>query len=95
MSTVFLDVSERPDLQECLNEFVVWADRWQLQVAEHKCFVLTIVYITPTTYHLKCVQLLSVNENRDLGVIVDDKCLLSLTHINHVSVQCWNTVLRH
>ena len=36
ISTVFSDISERPDMQECLNEFVVWVDKWQLQVAEHK-----------------------------------------------------------
>ena len=41
ISTVFSDVSERPDMQVCLNEFVVWADRWQLQdlgvIVHDKC----------------------------------------------------------
>ena len=40
LSTVLSDVSERPNMQKCLNERVVWADRWKLQVAEHKCCVL-------------------------------------------------------
>ena len=53
ISTVFADVSERPNMQECLNEVVVLADRWQLQVAKHKCCVLTIGNFTPITYHLK------------------------------------------
>ena len=79
MSTVFSDVSE-----ECLNEFVAWADRWQLQVAEHKCCVLTIGNITSTIYHLKGLQLLNVNEYRDLGVIVHDKCLFK----QHISSIC-------
>ena len=61
ISAVFTDVSERPDMQDCLNEFVVWADRWQLQVAKHKCCVLTIGNITPITYQLKGVQLLLMN----------------------------------
>ena len=49
ISAVFSDVSERPDMQECLNEFVVLADRWQLEVTEHKCCVLAIGNITPIT----------------------------------------------
>ena len=84
ISSVFSDVSERPDMQECLKKFVVWADRRQLQAAEHKCCVLTIGNITPTTYHLKGVQLLHVNEYRDLGVIVDDKCIFK----QHISTIC-------
>ena len=54
-------------MQECRNEFVVWADRWQLQVAERKCCVLMIGNITPTSYHPKVLQLHNVNESRNLG----------------------------
>ena len=70
---------------------MVWTDRWQLQVAEHKCFVLTIGNITPTTYHLKGVQLLNVNEYRDLGVIVDDKCLFK-QHISSICRKAYDTI---
>ena len=48
ISTVFSSISERPDMQEYLSEFVVWIDRW-LQVAEHECCVLTFGNITQTT----------------------------------------------
>ena len=70
---------------------MVWTDRWQLQVAEHKCFVLTIGNITPTAYHLKGVQLLNVNEYRDLGVIVDDKCLFK-QHISSICCKAYGTI---
>ena len=39
--TVLSDVSERSTMQERLNQFMEWADRWQLKIAEHKCCVLT------------------------------------------------------
>ena len=91
ISSVFSDVSERPDMQECLKKFVVWADRRQLQAAEHKCCVLTIGNIIPTTYHLKRVQLLHVNEYLDLGVIVDDKCLFK-QHISSICRKAYITI---
>ena len=34
--TVLSDVSERSTMQERLNQFMEWADRWQLKIAEHK-----------------------------------------------------------
>ena len=41
ISTVLSNVSERSTVQERLNQFMEWADRWQLKIAEHKCCVLT------------------------------------------------------
>ena len=58
-------------MQERLNQFMEWADRWQLKIAEHKCCGS---YILPT-YNLNGVQLLNVKEFRDLGIIVDADCL--------------------
>ena len=49
---VFSDVSERPVTRDRFNESMVWAERWQLQAAEHNCCVLTIGNNTPATYHL-------------------------------------------
>ena len=69
-------------MQGCPNEFVVWAYWWQLQVAEHKCCVLTIGNITLTTYHLKGVQLI---------VIVDDKCLFK-QHILSICHKVYSTI---
>ena len=91
ISTVFSDVSERPDMQECLNEVVVWPDRWQLPGAEHKCYIQTIGNVTLKSYLLKGVQLLSVNEYRYLGVIVNDKCLFK-QHISSICRKAYSTI---
>ena len=71
VSTVLSDVSERSIMQESLNQFMEWADRWQLKIAEHKCCFLTHGTNTPPKYNLNGVQLLNVKEFRDLGIIVD------------------------
>ena len=64
ISTVLSDVSKRSTMQKRLNQFMEWADRWQLKIAEHKCCVLTLgSYILPT-YYLNGVQLLNVKEFR-------------------------------
>ena len=66
------DVSDWPVMQELINEFMVWAERWKLQIPECKCCVLTIGNNTSSTYHLKGVQLLNANVYGDLGVLDDD-----------------------
>ena len=71
VSTVLSDVSERSIMQESLNQFMEWADRWQLKIAEHKCCFLTHGTNTPPKYNLNGVQLLNVKEFHDLGIIVD------------------------
>ena len=83
ISTVLSDVSERSTMQESLNQFMEWADRWQLKIAEHKCCVLTHGTNIPPTYNLNGVQLLNVKEFRDLGIIVDADCLFK-QHISHI-----------
>ena len=71
MSTVLSDVSERSTMQERLNQFMEWADSWQLKIAEHKCCVLTHGSDILPTYNINGVQLLNVKEFRDLGIIID------------------------
>ena len=68
-------------LQEGLNDFMNWADQWQLIVAEHKCLVLSHGNCDPPSYYLKDVNLDNVDHHKDLGVIVDDHCLFK----QHVS----------
>ena len=75
-------------MQERLNEVMVWAERWQLQVDEHKCCVLT-GNNTPTTYHLTWVQL--VNDCRDLDVLVDGHCLFK-KHISSIWCKAYITI---
>ena len=78
------DASERHELQEQLDDFMMWTDRWQLQIAEHKCCVLTHGNVVPPMYHMKVVPLLNVSEFRDLGVIIDSHCIFK----QHIPLTC-------
>ena len=83
-TTVFSEPLDRVLLQNCLSSFTDWADLWQLQIAEHKCCVLSFGKPVLPTYYMKDVQLSNVNEYRDLGVLVDNQCLFR----QHVSTIC-------
>ena len=76
----------RFELHEGLNDFMNWADQWQLRVAEHKCLVLSHGNCDPPSYYLKDVNLDNVDHHKDLGVIVDDHRLFK----QHVSYICKN-----
>ena len=56
ISTIFSDVSERHTMQEHLNEFMRWAAKWQLQIVEHKCCVLSNGNVTQPMYYMHTVQ---------------------------------------
>ena len=74
LSRVLSSTEYRFELQEGLNDFMNWADQWQLRVAEHKCLVLSHGNGDPPRYCLKDVNLDNVDHHKDLGVIVDDHC---------------------
>ena len=63
---------------------MMWTDRWQLQISEHKCCVLTHGNVVPPMYHMKGVPLLNVSEFRDLGVIIDSHYIFK----QHISLTC-------
>ena len=75
ISTTFSSIAERPSMQINLNVFINWATKWQLQIADHKCCVLSHGKVIPPVYHINGIQLSNVNEFRDLGVIVDSHCI--------------------
>ena len=58
-----------------LNDFMNWAEQWQLRVAEHKCLVLSHGNCDAPGYYLKDVNLDNVDYHKDLDVIVDNHCL--------------------
>ena len=96
ISTVLSDVSERSTTQERLNQFMEWADRWPLKLADHKCCVLTHGSDILPTYNLNGVQLLNVKEFRDLGIIVDADCLFkqNMSHICRKAYCSINVIFR-
>ena len=83
-TTVFSDTLDRVLLQDSLSSFTDWADLWQLQIAEHKCCVLSFGKPVLPSYYMNDVQLTNVTEYRDLGVLVDNQCLFR----QHVSTIC-------
>ena len=83
-TTVFSDALDRVLLQDCLSSFTDWADLWQLQIAEHKCCVLSFGNPVLPSYYMNDVQLTNVTEYRDLGVLVDNQCIFR----QHVSTIC-------
>ena len=68
-------IEDRFELQEGLNDFINWADQWQLRVAEHKFLVLSHGNCDAPGYYLKDVNLDNVYYHKDVGVIVDNHCL--------------------
>ena len=68
LSRVLSSIENRFELQEGLNDFMNWADQWQLKVAEHKCLVLSHGNCDPPSYYLKDVNLDNVDHHKDLGV---------------------------
>ena len=96
LTRTFSNIADRADLQESLNEFINWADQWQLQVAEHKCCVLTHGNCMASNYCMKDVHLDTVNHYKDLCVIVDDQCLFKLHLPEGIQVhQCSFPLLSH
>ena len=96
-TTVFSEPLDRVLLQNCLSSFTDWADLWQLQIAEHKCCVLSFGKPVLPTYYMKDVQLSNVNEYRDLG---GQSMYISTACIHHLSKslyshQCTFSVLQY
>ena len=84
LSRVLSTIGDRFELQEGLNDFMNWAEQWQLRVAEHKCLVLSHGNCVAPGYYIKDVNLDNVDYHKDLGVIVDNHCLFK----QHVSYIC-------
>ena len=83
-SMTFSNPLDRVHMQTRLDSFTRWADRWQLQIAEHKCCVLAIGKSEQPSYHMNGARLVNVNNYCDIVVIVDNNCLFR----NHVSSIC-------
>jgi hypothetical protein len=71
-------------LQKAINDLCIWAKTWQLSLSVDKCLHLRAGLcksVSNATYFLQEKPLKSVNETRDLGVVVDSR-LSFKSHIN-------------
>ena len=71
---------QRSSLQTDINNLVKWSETWQLQFNSSKCKHLHLGIESGFTYHMEGKEIELVNEEKDLGVIVDNK-LKFQTHI--------------
>ena len=60
----YCNMDQRDHLQNAINLFSNWSKTWQLNLAIHKCVVLSIGKITPLYYSL----LITVENIKDLGI---------------------------
>ena len=84
LTRVLSSIEDHFELQEGLNDFMNWADIWQLRVAEHKCLVMSLGNCDTPSYNVKYVNLDNVDHHTDLGGIVDNHILLK----HHVPYNC-------
>jgi hypothetical protein len=75
-----------------LVSFCDWAALWQLNIAFHKCNVLSLGYGNPLhSYSLGGTDIATVNEIRDLGVMVDSGLKFS-SHCSSIANKATNRV---
>ena len=71
------------ELQNDINSLVDWSNKWELKFNSSKCYAMHIGTNAPNSYDMfdiiknKRVQLDSIKEEKDLGVILDDKLKFS------------------
>ena len=74
---LFTDIANEGDrmgLQEDLNRLQDWATKWQLRFNAEKCKVLHLGRLNPNyNYDMDGVALKITTEEKDLGVVIDDK----------------------
>ena len=75
--------SERFLLQNNLNLFSQWANKWQLNISLSKCAVMTLGKVTPSKYVINNIQLENVNFYKYLGIIFENNILFN-KHINYI-----------
>ena len=65
---------DNASLQDDITSMVAWSEKWQLPFNESKCKCLHIgKETTASSYHMNSHLLENVTEEKDLGVIVDNK----------------------
>ena len=68
---------ERSLLQNNLNLFSQWANKWQLNISLSKCAVMTLGKVTPSKYCIYNIQFENINCYKDLGIIFENSILFN------------------
>jgi len=78
-----IDELDCDKLQDDLNSLSAWSAQWLLKFNESKCIVLKLKESIQYIYSLNGINLETVNQQRDLGVIISTN-LKPETHINDI-----------
>ena len=66
-----LSATDRALLQECLDNLLIWADKWGMEFNVEKCKVMHIGRNNPSqTYKMRGLDLEKVEMERDIGVLI-------------------------
>jgi len=93
---IYLEIksdSDIADLQRCIDSLSDWSRTWQLTLAVGKCFHIRFGLtgqLSQSLYTVDNVSLGTVDELRDLGVVVDSR----LTFSSHISTIASRAQLR-
>ena len=80
----FKDVNGSKRLQKDLNKVVEWAEKWKMEFNIDKCKIMHLGYNNPkNVYSMGNTTLNATEEERDLGVIIDNKLDFG-KHINTI-----------
>ena len=88
--------SERFLLQNNLNLFSQWVNKWQLNISLSKCAVMTLGKVTPSKYFINNIQLENVTFYKDLGIIFENNLLFN-KHIDYICKKAYfslNSIFR-
>jgi hypothetical protein len=72
---------EQHNLQNDINNLVHWSDKWLLKFNKSKCKQVHLGHATNTKYKMGENEINQVTEEKDLGILIDDK-LKFQQHIN-------------
>jgi hypothetical protein len=72
---------EQHSLQNDINNLVHWSDKWLLKFNKSKCKHVHLGHTTNTKYKMGENEINQATEEKDLGVLIDDK-LKFQQHIN-------------
>ena len=88
--------SERFLLQNNLNLFSQWVNKWQLNISLSKCAVMTLGKVTPSKYFINNIQLENDTFYKDLGIIYENNLLFN-KHIDYICKKAYfslNSIFR-
>ena len=83
-------------LQNNLNLFAQWANKWQLNFSLSKCSVMTLGKVTPSKYFINNIQLVNVTFYKDLEIIFENNLLFN-KHIDYICKKAYfslNSIFR-